>query len=187
MNQSTHASVDNDTRYTWRGCAWSIPAILIGIALLSTLVVARLDASCRSTAHAALPDYPNATFVTETYSLFAPWGLGETIRVLATKDDLRTVRSWYRRRSETPFQSGVTHGVDNAAIVWSVRTIGDETRILLGAACGQGFTPGWHNYIDDPVAAPDSVVFLRRHSGSHSSHIGPYHSRSYLSYSMIPL
>lgn len=131
------------TRYTYRGCFLSVIWIVVGIAVLASLIVFQLDSSCRATSLAALPDYPGATLVYEEYSLLRPWGIGETYRVLRSGDSLNDIRNWYIQNSDTPVQSGRPIGVDNALLFWFVRPDGDQSRIVLGSACGQSFSPDW--------------------------------------------
>lgn len=135
---------DTTTRYTYRGCFFSVIWIIVGIFVLTGFLSYQLDSSCRSTAFAALPDYPGATLVYEEHSLLRPWGIGETYRVLVSEDNANDIRRWYRTRPETPTLSGTTHGIDNALIFWLVRPMDGESRIVLGLACGQSFTPGWY-------------------------------------------
>ncbi len=122
----------------WRkGCFVGLVALLTATILMGcgsvTLLVA--DAACFRSLTAKIPVYPNAAITQERYTLLRPFGLGETVMVLNSNDDLPVVEQWYTvvaERNRRDLLNFIT------AAQWSAaRNVdGMGTQIVLNGICG---------------------------------------------------
>ncbi|MFP4322930.1 MAG: hypothetical protein ACLFTK_10800 [Anaerolineales bacterium] len=55
-----------------------------------------IDQTCISQTRTYMPLYPNAEVVSEEYTYFRPFGIGETRVIMRTADAEGAVRRWYR-------------------------------------------------------------------------------------------
>lgn len=85
--------MDHPTGRPLFGCL--IIALLV-IACIGSISIV-LDQACQSTLNQRLPLYPGAEIVTERYSFFSRFGVGETYLELYSPDDPDTVQRWYGR------------------------------------------------------------------------------------------
>lgn len=85
-------------RRNWRKALLSLAVIPLVMLLCISGTVLGLDSLCYSTTSRLLPAYPGAEVVLERYNFLRAFGIGETIMVLETGDDLEIVREWQARQ-----------------------------------------------------------------------------------------
>lgn len=81
-----------------RGCIRTfLPIFMIigGIIACSIGMTVLADVVCYSNASTWIPYYPNAEVVSESYTLFRPFGMGRTRVVLRSDDSSTVVGKWY--------------------------------------------------------------------------------------------
>ncbi len=86
------------SRRNWRKALLSIFTVPLVMLLCISITVVGLDSLCYSVNSGLLPQYPEATIVFEQHSFLRAFGMGETVMVLETADDVETVREWQARK-----------------------------------------------------------------------------------------
>ncbi len=82
---------------SWRSCLLSMLIIFGIIGSVALVAVVYLDTSCYNDLTRRMPIYPGAEVVSQYYSMFRPFGMGDTRLILHSADDPLTVRNWYAR------------------------------------------------------------------------------------------
>ena len=75
------------------GCL-AIFALIVGC--IGTFMIG-VDAGCYGAMTRKIPIYPGARVISQHYNLFRAFGMGETLVLIETDDDVETVRNWYGR------------------------------------------------------------------------------------------
>jgi hypothetical protein len=95
----------------------SIPSIIISTIIIMLLVVLifigavlGIDEACHSSIETWVPYYPDATVVDIEHDLFRPRAMGNSLVILETDDDSRTVTDWYQSLQATLRAENVPEG-----------------------------------------------------------------------------
>ena len=91
----SYADPTTSTGYSTRTWIIFMIGVFFAITACGLFVYIGYDVSCHNDANTWLPDYPDAEFVSEEYTFFRAWGIGETNRTLYSPDPVVTVRQWY--------------------------------------------------------------------------------------------
>ena len=129
-----------------RGCSWKafliIMALVFGCPAVTTLA---LDAVCHNVLSQRLPIYPNARITFEQYSFLRRYGMGETIIILDSDDEVEEVRDWYgevngRIAQQMREENAMNRFYGFTSAVASVTRAEDGTgsQIVLSGACAAG-------------------------------------------------
>lgn len=117
----------------WRNTIILFGSATLGILLCLFALGVSIDMVCVRDANDMIPIYPNSTLISQSYTMFRPFGLGDTVVVLETDDAERDVLEWYgdiRTQNMTSYQS-------LAEMRFSVgpRADGAGARIVLTSDC----------------------------------------------------
>lgn len=127
---------EHTTPYSWRGCLFTMVAIVVGIFACSLTVNVVVDGACVDGATTWLPDYPEAALIEESYTFIRMWGIGTSRRVLFTEDDVLDVRSWYRQSDTENSRANARRG--GANVNWRAdEAEGGGTVITLVSQCAR--------------------------------------------------
>lgn len=113
MHDRTHGHT------TIRGTVIGAGLILVGIAVLLTIVIGLIDQRCAADTDRWMPLYPGAEIVSQRYTFLRARGMGETQMTLRTPDDQQTVSNWYMQHT----QSEANIDPDRGLATTSVRVV----------------------------------------------------------------
>lgn len=107
-----------------------IVVIFVGIVFLS------IDQYCVSDANGRLPVYPGAERIRESHNGIRPRGVGNTLEVFSTQDNLETVESWFAQLALKAVQTnGRTRGVASLSHWFEANPEGQGTLIYNLTQC----------------------------------------------------
>ncbi len=86
------------SKRNWGRFLLSILIIPLVLSVCISVSVIGMDSLCYSTNSQLLPQYPEATIVFEQHSFLRAFGMGDTVMILETDDELETVREWQARK-----------------------------------------------------------------------------------------
>lgn len=114
-------------------------AVLLVMVLCVVVTTLALDGTCLADMEPRLPRYPNATVVLEQHNFLTQFGMGESVLMLHSDDDVATVRDWYGRTigaiyAEMQKENVRTFGKTNYTVGQS--ETGSGTQIILYGRCG---------------------------------------------------
>lgn len=128
-------SIFRDLLHLLRGVA-IVAAVMM---LCSSATFFGLDRICLSELSESLPIYPGAEVRSERHSFITSFGLGETIVMLYTPDDVQTVTTWYGRNSGTAARARAQNGVrrlSDGRFNVANDISGTGSQIILHGVCG---------------------------------------------------
>jgi hypothetical protein len=132
----------HESRYSNKGCMIAMFFMLVGIVVCSASIYVAADVSCTNDARTWLEDYPESELITEDYTFFRAFGLGETTRVLYTADHANDVRNWYLTQDRARDAEGLRRNIGIARMNWQVTGADDRDEgsyILLYSECAKNF------------------------------------------------
>ena len=118
---------------TPKGCLRGILIIIVSVVLATGGCVAYLDVRCYEFAEDYFAAYPGAMQTNESYNMFRPLGMGETVRIYESMDDSTTIRTWYNQQG-LPASQATDHGTMTRELIPD----GERTFIVIEARCAAG-------------------------------------------------
>jgi hypothetical protein len=114
----------------------------VAVILLAGVLMVSLDNICYGAMSQKIPVYPNAQITLQEHNLFRQYGLGQTVIILDSADDVTIVRDWYGRTTSAAMRAAQDRGDRTyswASARWSVTTAedGSGSQIILNGNCGQ--------------------------------------------------
>ncbi len=114
-------------------------AVLLVMVLCVVVTTLALDGTCSADMEPRLPRYPNATVTLEQHNFLTQFGMGESVLMLHTDDDVAVVREWYGRTigaiyADMQKNNVRTFGHTNYTVGQS--ETGSGTQIILYGRCG---------------------------------------------------
>ncbi|MFW5747997.1 MAG: hypothetical protein ACOCYT_00130 [Chloroflexota bacterium] len=108
---------------------------MIATVVLLSVFTLTLDQMCVNEMKRFMPIYPDAEIISQEYNFLRPYGIGETVMLLYSADDSRTVGGWYGRHIGMELREG-RNLVRNE---WSVVRAEDRqgSQIILYGRCVQ--------------------------------------------------
>ena len=125
-----------------RGCRrtlLSMVFIIGAIVLCIGTVTLAIDGSCVASIGPRAPLYPGATVSSERHTLLRPFGMGETVMILYSADDSKTVNDWYARTVGAVMRANMQHKVRVYGSANYTVTTGEDgtgSQIILYSYCG---------------------------------------------------
>lgn len=77
------------------GCFRGLLVVIIGVILSAGGCVTVIDIDCHNAAQDYFVPYPDSTLFDENHNFIRPFGMGDSVRIYETPDDVTTVRNWY--------------------------------------------------------------------------------------------
>lgn len=113
--------------------------VLLLMVLCVVVTTLALDGTCLADMEPRLPRYPDATVTFAQHNFLTQFGMGESVLMLHSDDDVATVREWYGRTIGAIYadmqKSKVrTFGQTNYTVGQS--ETGSGTQIILYGRCG---------------------------------------------------
>jgi hypothetical protein len=125
-----------------RGCRRTLLSTLIiigAIVLCVGGITLGIDGACVASIGPRAPLYPNATLISERHTLLRAFGTGETVMILYSPDDSKTVNDWYARTVGEELRNNMQRGVRvYGSANWTVTEAedGKGSQIILYSTCG---------------------------------------------------
>jgi F420-0:gamma-glutamyl ligase-like protein len=114
--------------------------LMFGCIVITTIGI---DAACYSSMSAKLPIYPNARVTLDQHNFLQRFGMGTTVMILDTDDDVEVVRDWYGTTVAKVYKAARETNQAFfyfASARYSVGPAedGSGTQIILNGACAGG-------------------------------------------------
>ncbi|MBZ0287164.1 MAG: hypothetical protein K8I30_06075 [Anaerolineae bacterium] len=125
-----------------RGCRRTLLSMVVivgAIVLCIGGITLGLDGMCVASIGPRAPLYPGATVTSERHTLLRTFGMGETVMILYSPDDSKTVNDWYARTVGGVLRDNMQRSIRvYGSANYSVTTAEDGTgsQIILYSTCG---------------------------------------------------
>jgi hypothetical protein len=93
------------------------------------------DITCHSSIGTWMPNYPNAETISVQHNFIRPRGLGSTVIILITPDDVETVENFYRQNIQTLVNKGTPRGMGSTDFYVEKNPEREGSRITLFSRC----------------------------------------------------
>ncbi len=115
-------------------------AIIVAIVLCISVTLVGVDRTCVSDLSPRLPIYPNTTVKLEQHNFLTQFGMGESVMILHSDDEVGVVRDWYSRTVGAVVYADVQKGTIKhmGRTNWTVDEApeGKGSQIILYGYCG---------------------------------------------------